>query len=400
MIDISKKCWHKSLLFGSLYFSEGLQLTLTTVIVPIYLLDQGISMPIATLVAGVTAAPWYLKFVFAPIVDYFYSLGKKIFIIIGGLLGAIGLFLIMVLHPSTSLLLFSLFLFLSHLGIVFVDVSCDGWAIYISKENERGKINGAMTAGLFAGMTFSTLVLSSIAEIYGYNLCFFTGAIIILVIIVVSLLIHEEKMLKRAQKISSILKAEFKKATTQLVALYCSVHGINFGLLIFAIPLYLKTILHLNVGQIGLVMSIYPITLVFGSLFGGVLADKWGVKKILFVFMSVSLVFSAALIFAHTWEAVGILYGIIGFLQGGGLYAAGGALLMNVSNRKIGTTQYSIFASIGNFSEFGLGAISGSLVVLLGFSRVFLYSAWSLGPPLLILYFIKLKKLKKGNNAK
>lgn len=392
MIDVSQKCWLKSLLFGSLYFSEGLQLTLTTVIVPIYLLDQGISVPIATLVAGVTAAPWYLKFVLGPIVDHFYSFGKKSFIIAGGLLGAIGLFIVILLHPSTSLLLFSLFLFLSHLGIVFVDVSCDGWAIYISKENERGKINGAMTAGLFAGMTFTTLILTSIAENYGYNLCFFFGGIIILIILVVPLITHEEKLLKRAQKISSILKAEFKKRTTQLVTLYCSVHGIGFGLLIFAIPLYLKIILHLNVGQIGLVMSIYPITLVFGSLFGGTLADKWGIKKILFVFMSISIVFSAALIFADTWEIVGILYGIIGFLQGGGLYAAGGALLMHVSNRKIGTTQFSIFASIGNFSEFGLGAISGSLVTLLGFSRVFLYSAWSLGPTLLILYFIKLKK--------
>jgi MFS family permease len=170
------------------------------------------------------------------------------------------------------------------------------------------------------------------------------------------------------------------------------VHGIGFGLLIFAIPLYMKTILQMGVGQIGLVMSIYPITLVFGALLGGVLADRWGVRRILFVFMSVSIVFSATLIFADTWILVAVVFGIIGFLQGGGLYAAGGALLMQVCNRKIGTTQYSIFASIGNFSEFGLGAISGSLVVLLGFSRVFLYAAWSIGPALLVLYFIRLKK--------
>jgi MFS family permease len=206
MIDISRKSWVKYFLFGSLYFSEGLQLTLAAVIVPLYLLDKGISMPIATLVAGVTAAPWYLKFIFAPIVDYFYSWGKKPFIIMGGLLGAIGLFLLVFIDPSKSLLLFSLCLFLSHLGIVFIDVSVDGWAIYISKEKERGKINGAMTAGLFAGMTIGTSVLASIAEIYGYGLCFFTGGIIILVIIVLPFMIQEEKLLKRAQKIALILK--------------------------------------------------------------------------------------------------------------------------------------------------------------------------------------------------
>ena len=382
----------KYFLFGSLYFSEGLQLTLATVIVPLYLLDKGVSMPLATLVAGVTAAPWYLKFVFAPLVDYFYPWGKKPFIILGGVVGALSLFCLVVIDPSGFLLLFSLVLFVSHVGIVFIDVSCDGWAIQIATERERGKINGAMTAGLFAGMTIGTSVLASIAGFFGYSLCFLTAGSIILVLLVFPFLMREEKLVKRAQKITTILSMEFKKRTTQLVALYCSVHGIGFGLLIFAIPLYMKTMLQMGVGQIGLVMSIYPITLVCGALLGGVLADRWGVRRILFVFMSVSIVFSAALIFADTWILVALVFGVIGFLQGGGLYAAGGALLMQVCNRKIGTTQYSIFASIGNFSEFGLGAISGSLVVLLGFSRVFLYAAWSIGPALLVLYFIRLKK--------
>jgi PAT family beta-lactamase induction signal transducer AmpG len=360
--------------------------------VPIYLLDKGISIQVATLVAGLAAAPWYLKFAIAPIIDHFYSIGKKPFIIMGGLLGAIGLFFLIFIDPFISLFPFALILFISHLGIVFLDVSCDGWAIQISQENERGKINGAMTSGLFAGMTFATSVLASIAEIYGYYLCFFAGGIIILATIIFPLIIQEEKLLKRAERIVSILKEEFKKRSTQLIALYSSVQGIGFGLLIFAIPLYMKTILQMDVGQIGLVMSVYPITLVIGSLLGGALADKLGRKRVLYIFICISIVFSAVLVYANTWQMVAIIYGIVGFLQGGGLFAAGGALLMDSCNRKIGATQYSIYASITNFGEFGMGTISGSLVTMIGFSRVFLYSAWSLGPTLLILYFIRPKK--------
>ena len=392
MIDITKRGYLKYLLFGNLYFSEGLQITLATVIVPIYLLDKGISIPVATLVAGLAAAPWYLKFAIAPIIDHFYSIGKKPFIIIGGLLGAIGLFSLIFIDPFISLFPFTLILFISHLGIVFLDVSCDGWAIQISQENERGKINGAMTSGLFAGMAFATSVLASIAEIYGYYLCFFTGGIIILATIILPLIIREDKLLERAEKIVSILKEEFKKRSTQLIALYSSVQGIGFGLLIFAIPLYMKTILQMNVGQIGLVMSVYPITLVIGSLLGGTLADKWGRKRVMYIFICISIVFSAVLVYANTWQMVAIIYGIIGFLQGGGLFAAGGALLMDSCNQKIGATQYSIYAGITNFGEFGMGTISGSLVTMLGFSSVFLLSAWSLGPTLLILYFIRPKK--------
>jgi len=102
----------------------------------------------------------------------------------------------------------------------------------------------------------------------------FSGVIIILFTIIYPLIIQEKKLLKRAKKISSILKDEFKKKTTQLVTVFCSVYGIGFGILIFAIPLYLKTILHLDVGQIGLVVTIYTIILVTGTLLGGVLADK------------------------------------------------------------------------------------------------------------------------------
>jgi hypothetical protein len=48
--------------------------------------------------------------------------------------------------------------------------------------------------------------------------------------------------------------------------------------------------------------------------------------------------------------------------------------------------------SVANFGEQGTGAISGSLIVLLGFGRMFLLSSWICGPALLILYFIRLKK--------
>ena len=164
MIDISKKSWLKYFLFGSLYFSEGLQWSLTTVIIPIYLLDKGFSLPLATLVAGVGGAPWYLKFVFGPTTDYFYQFGRKPFIIVGGLLGAISLFVLIFIDPLSFLIPFALFLFLSHLGIIYMDVSCDGWAIQISKEKERGKVNGAMWAGIFTGMAVGTSVIASIAQ--------------------------------------------------------------------------------------------------------------------------------------------------------------------------------------------------------------------------------------------
>ena len=78
----------------------------------------------------------------------------------------------------------------------------------------------------------------------------------------------------------------------------------------------MKTILHMDIGQIGLVTTIYPITMVIGSLIGGTLADRWGRKIVLFIFFS-AIIVSAALIFANTWQILAVIYGVIGFLNGG-----------------------------------------------------------------------------------
>jgi MFS family permease len=153
----------------------------------------------------------------------------------------------------------------------------------------------------------------------------------------------------------------------------------------------MKTILHMEIGQIGLIVTIYPITTVIGSLFGGVLADRWGRIKVLYIFIGAVIVAYPALIYANTWQIFALIYGVCGFFDGG-YGSAGNALAMDVCNPKIGTTQYSIMCSVANFGTYGTGAISGSLIVLLGFGRMFLLSSWICGPALLMLYFFRPQK--------
>jgi MFS family permease len=391
MIDISKKSWHKYFLFGSLYFAEGLQSALATIIIPIYLLDKGFSLPLVTLVAGVAMAPWYLKFIFGSTTDYFYKFGRKPFIITGGLLGAISLFVLIFIDPLIFLVPFVLFLFISHLGITYIDVSCDGWAIQISKNNERGKINSAMTTGSLFGMAFGTSVIALIAQFYGYGMSFLTGGSIILLFMIYPSLIKEVKTLKIRPKIASLLKQEFKKRNTQLITINCIILGISSGLVLFLIPLYMKTVLNLDIAQIGLITTIYPIAFIFGSLLSGFLVDRFGRKWIMIIVIILNTIFYLALIFTNNWQVFALIYALCGFFDGGWVITIG-TMQMDVSNPKIGATQFSILTSVYNFGEVGIGTISGSLVVMLGFVRMFFISTWLSGPALLVLYFIKSKK--------
>ena len=395
MIDITKRSYLKYLLFGSLYFSEGILLALSTVILIIYFTHKDISIATATLVGGIVYIPWILKFVFGPITDFFIKYGRKPFIIIGGILGAIFLFPLAVIDPKVALIPFTLLLFISHIFIVFLDVSVDAWAIQTSKVHERGKVNAAMTGGLFGGSAFGSSVFAIIASAVGFDMVFITAGLIILLTIIFPLLVTERKIVKERQKIASLVIIEFKKKNTLLVALFGFIVVMNFGMLIFIIPEYMMNVLKLDIAQTGIIISAFPIATVIGAFTGGIIVDKWGRKKIMHILLPILLISSALLTIADTWQILAIIYSMIGFLAGATHFSAMLALFMDITNPKIGATQYSILTSIANFGDIGIATISGTLVLMLGYTRFFLYAAWVIGPALLVLYFVKEKNTSR-----
>ncbi len=394
MIDISKSRLLKYLLFGSLYFMEGFYKAYV-IIIPVYFLDKGIAPEIITLIIGIAGVPMIIKFLWGGIVDYYIFKGRKTFIIIGGLISSISLIILIFIDPSVAIIPFSFLLVLGWVGVGFLDVSADAWAIEISREEERGKINGAMFAGQNIGIMSGAILLPFIALSFGYTLAFLAGGIIVLLIVIFPLLVKEHKIVKKQYKMVKLLISEFKKKTTLLITIFVPIAYMNCGILFFIVPIYLDINLALDVSQIGYITAIYTLGVAFGSMIGGVITDKLGRKNTLYIMLSTSILFSALLIYANNWQNFTIIYSIVGFLQGG-MAASALALLMDITNPKIGATQFSILTGVANFGYLFAGAVSGSLYVMLGTSRLFLYAAWIYGPALLFLYFINLKNLKKN----
>ncbi|MCK4827713.1 MFS transporter [bacterium] len=400
MIDITRRSFYKYFLFGSLYFSEGILMALAFIIIPIYFVEKGLSLELAGLVIGVIGIPMTIKFVWGGIVDHFIRLGRKLFIIIGGLLITIGLFIVVFIDPSIALIPFTLFLFISVCGLGFLDVSSDAWAIEIGREEELGKINGSMLAGQYAGMAVGSIVLASIAQFISYQMAFLAAGVIVIITLLFPLIVKETKKRIKRQKMAKLLIGEFKKKQTQVLATLSPLLDINKGLLMIMIPLYMKVFLNLEIAQIGLIVAIFPVTSVLGSIVGGATADKWTRKKILYLFVWINIVFSALLILADTWIILAVVYGIIGFLQGG-YTVVSCAMFMSATNPKVGATQFSIFMGLGNTGMLAGETISGTFIAVFGFTRTFLYSAWFFGPALIVIHFVKeQKQLKKPNRDK
>ncbi|MFW6120804.1 MAG: MFS transporter [Petrotogales bacterium] len=391
MIDITERSFLKYSLFGSLYFSEGLMIAITTVVTSLYLREIAVPIPLTTLIIGIVNIPWILKFVWGPIVDHFIKFGRRTFIIFGGLVSASSMFLASIVDPSVSLTTFALLIFISHVGIGFIDVSTDAWAIDISTDKDRGKINGSMFGGQYSAWAIGAASLPFIGSLFGYSYAYFTNGLIIFLILIFPFIVKERKKIGSRRKIAPLVIKEFRKKTTQLVAIFSPLVFMNEGMLSFIMPIYMRDSLGIEDVQIGLISMILPIFLAIGSLCGGIITDKIGRKLALYIFLGLNAIFTASLIFTNNWWKLSIIYGIMGFMMGAHSTVSC-ALFMDVTNPRIGATQYGILTGVANIGLNGGGMVTGLMVASLGFARTFLYSAWVFGPAILILHFIKLKK--------
>jgi len=391
MLDLSKNPYLKYILFGNIYLANGLQGSLALVIIILYFTEKDISIATTTMVAGVASIPFTFKFIFGPITDHFIKKGRKPFIIIGGIIGGSMLFPLAFIDPAVALFPFTLFLFLAVIGIVLLDVTADAWAIQVTKIHERGKINASMFGTMFGGMAVGVILLSNIAKYYSYNMTFIVVGVIILLTVILPSIVKEDVIVKKRVKIRKLLVQEFKKKNTIIISIFGFLAAMNFGILLFIIPEYMMNVLKLDVAQIGIITSLFPIGVVIGAITGGVMADKWGRKKTLTIFLIGSMICSPLLITANTWMILAIIYPIIGFLQGGSTFSALMALFMDITNPEIGGTQFSILTSIANLGDYSIAIVSGSLLMILGYQRFFLYAAWIVGPALLVLFLVKEK---------
>lgn len=154
---------NRMLLLGSLYFAQGLPYGFFTKTVPALLREQGVSLSKIGFSALLTL-PWALKFLWAPLVDRYYSprLGQR-------------RSWILPMQAGTFLTLVTLALFvdLSQLGPLLVgvfflnlfaatqDVATDGFAVDILPPSERGLANGLQVAGYRLGMIVGGGVLAA-----------------------------------------------------------------------------------------------------------------------------------------------------------------------------------------------------------------------------------------------
>ena len=395
LADLLLRNNYRYLLFSSFYFSEGLYYAILMIITPLYLVDKGVSLPLVTLIIGIGNLPWIFKFFWGGVVDHFRNKGRRIFTIYGSLITAISLFLIAISDYNFYIITYSILVIIGYIGICFLDVSADAWAIDITQKEERGKINGAMNIGRSLGVSIGAIGLTIVSDTFDFMTSYLLAGFIILLFLIFPHMTDKDRALIKKEKLIHILKIEFRKPLNLLSSTYFFIIALNPGLIGAIIVIYANNVLNLSSTEIGLLSSAIILFIIPGSLIGGIITDKYGRKKTLYLFIVLNIVFSIFLVFTFNWILLFIIYGLFSFISGG-LAVTNSALMMDMTNKKIGGTQFSIYSSIYNAGFIMTAAVGGTLVEAFDYSIVFILSGLLMIPAVLVLYQVKRKELEKS----
>ena len=262
----------KYLLFADLYFPQGFS-NVAIPLTALYFINLDIPVEYITIIIGIGLIPWIIKFAWSGPIDKYVHKGRKFFVFIGGLIGAICFFLLYFIDPLNLIGLFTITLFFSQIGQTLLDSAADAWGIDISTSEDRGKINAAMNIGRIIGLGLGAIILTYIAQTFGHRYMFILAGIMILINIILPSVIAEAEKVIRKQKVKELLFKEFKKKYVKLLLLFIPLAAIGGGIINFGITIYAKNVLELSDFQIGLLTAGTIAFAIPGSILAGSISD-------------------------------------------------------------------------------------------------------------------------------
>lgn len=398
------------IIYPLLYFSEGAPIGFIWWALPGMLREAGHSLSAITLLTSTLTLPWIFKFLFAPIVDIAagkqYSL-KKI------LLGAqicMTLFLVPLLYGihSLSWTLLIASLFLHALSAAFQDVTIDTLVIRTIPDQQMGKINGLMQAGMLGGRAIFGGLSIYLIKLWG------EATLLTALVITIAGCMLAIRWLPQPNQTNNNTFT-FSRYGKDLIKMIRTPEFSRFLLIAFfagfvfeGIGTITSTVL-VNKGWTAELRSLFytlvvPLSLSAGAIFSGNLADSLSPGRLLLWILPI--MFGSSMIIAFMYQSettsISMLFALLGcfYFLIGGHTAALYAYLMEETPKEFAALGFSTAMALTNLCESISGSAIGYLHSHWGFfiSITFLAS-FSLFAWKIILRGASLRKTFSANKA-
>ena len=386
------------LIFGGLYFAQGVPWGFFTVAIVLRLTSLGVAPAGLGDLMFVASLPWAGKPVIGLLVDRlsFGRLGRRRpFILLAEVGMALSLLAMAFANPMADRSLFLALLFVHNLLAAAQDVGTDALAIDLLAENERSRANGIMSAGKFAGVVLGGQGLLWVANVAGWPAAFGLAIALLLVPATLVMGVRESPLPAQRPRLLGLTLRAFSTRVVLLAVAFALVVDVADSLTFpLSYPLF-RNQLGFSEQQVASLATLGGIVSALGSLLGGVLGDRLGCRRTLLGaclgVAGLNLAFSAC---RGLWGHFPVLltFTIVEAMMAGVANATTLALFMDLTNPRVAATHFQIYMALLNVKDASAQKLGGRLAERMPAPTMFGLSAVVEVLPLLLLPWLDARR--------
>ena len=385
-----------------LYFAQGFPWGFMLTALLSFLASKGLTLAESGQLTAMAYLPWTFKLFWGPIIDSFTyrAMGRRrpwiLFAQFGMALTLIAM--VWMGDLSSNIGLLGWMFFFHNCFASLQDVSCDALAVDILLPEEQGKVNGAMWGSKVIGTGMGAVVMGTLLVSSG--LVFAIGAQTILMFIIISFPLfilerpgekrfpwsrvssnepdEDKKSIKNPLNVIKDLVHAFSKRPCFFAGLFILISAINQGINSGVLPVYYSSTLNWQSdtysqvsGGPGAILEF------FGAILGGVLADRFGRRKVFFLgwgsFSVLSGIFGLLVL---TTDQLPYWFQVFYLVVYPALVAVGTvsmfALAMALSWSKASATMFTSYMAISNMSVVIGGKLIEPLSELMSIGQIYI----------------------------
>jgi len=402
--------------FGIMYISEGIPYGFTSTAMVAFMRMEGLSIEKIGMFVAALFMPWAFKWVWAPLIDLVklnrYG-GRKAWIVFCTSMMIITLLVTAAVDFAENFQILMVMIVLNNIFGATQDVAIDSLAVSTLKPEERARGNGFMFGGQYLGIALGGGGAIFVYGAWGFNVALVAISLLLLCnLVFIILFVQDPDATHSKEEKTGFVLTEFLNSLSAFTrefyaSFFKSGNGPKLGLLFSLLPIGSMALAYAILGTIqvdyGLGqnqiagVSVYnTISGAIGCIFGGILADKYGQKKmmgIFYIFTAIPTLFLAIQISKVGLTAIPIelLYTVIighGFVYGM-TFGVHAAIFMGMTNPAIAATQFTAFMAMSNLAISFANFWQGIIAERVGYAMVLYLDVLFVLVPLAIIPFLR-----------
>lgn len=377
----------------ALYLAQGLPWGFCSVGYVVLMTDAGLSSTQVGDAMAVALLPWGLKVFWGPLLDAWpprlaARFGRRRpFVVVAQAIMALSLLALLPLEPAAQLPIVSAVLFVHNLFASMQDVAVDALAVDVLRDDERGRANAFMWAAKSAGVAIGGGGGALAAKAWGWSTLFVLLALAIGAIMALPLLVRERPVGEAPPDAGrkpgifdrGVLATTLRARTMWAGVLLSVVAPVGYLMLAVAWTRFLRADLALSEERIAFATGVVENwSGVAGALVGGLLADRFGGRRVLVaILLSIAAAQAAFALSPSLWASWAFVLGFVVVWNAsiGAFNAACNGLLMSMANPRIGATHFALYMALYNFVYSGSSSVGGRVVEANGMAGAMLIGA-------------------------